>query len=70
MTDLQAIADGLSEAQRRALITPHLLVIDNMQCVPDLDWPDSIVAYQWADYDALSETGLAVRAILQKEAQK
>jgi hypothetical protein len=40
---------------------PHLLVIDNMQCVPDMGWPKEMIAYQWSQYDALSEIGIAVR---------
>jgi len=61
------IAESLSDAQRDALSVPHLLVIDNMECVPDMDWPAEMVAYQWPYYDALSKLGLAVRDHLTKD---
>jgi hypothetical protein len=61
------IAKRLTEAQREALIVPHLLVIDNLECVPDMDWPKELITYQWAQYDALSDLAYAVRKILQEQ---
>jgi len=65
MTEPQAIVERLTEAQKRALTIPHLLIIENMQCVPAMDWPAEMVAYQWPYHDALSATGLSVRALLE-----
>jgi hypothetical protein len=62
----EQLAAGLNDGQRRALSVPHLLVIDNFECVPDMGWPREMIVYQWPYYDALSDTGLAVRTILEQ----
>ncbi len=71
MTDhhkAREIAAALTEGQRRAIVQTRLTV-DGRALVPasrffDDLWPSEIVRYYSAELDALSELGLAVRAVL------
>ena len=72
MTDPQAIADGLSEAQRRALLDARDMMSNHggypfltVDCTPP--WPQGIAQFLTLKTDRLTPLGLSVRAILAKE---